>query len=97
MTLRMNGRNCRSAAARSKRPGRSSEYGDVDLSQEAGRVLGRNRIDIKARAPLEAGDLGQPRNHLDVPMVMRQLAVVKRRRVNDVVVRRADRAQALAC
>ena len=44
---------------------------DVDLTQETGRVLGRNRVDVKARTPLETRDLGQPRNHLDVPMVMR--------------------------
>ena len=63
--------------------------GDVDLSQETGRVLGRNRVDVKARAPLEARDLRQTRNHLDVPMVMRQFAMVKRGRVDDVVVSRA--------
>ncbi len=84
-------RSAKTAAA--DRGGSPIGAGDLDLTQEASRVLGGNRVDVKARAPLETGDLGQTRNDLDVPMVMRQLAMVKRSGVNDVVVRRAVERQ----
>src|SRR5208282_6603444 len=57
------------------------------------RMLGSNRIDVEPRPPLETRDLVQPRNHFDMPMVMRQLDVVKGRSVNDVVVGRVVESQ----
>ncbi len=54
--------------------------------RKAAAFSGGTGIDVEAGAPLEARDLGQPRNHFDMPMVMRKLAVVKRRGVDDVIV-----------
>ena len=76
------------------RPGPRRRAGaDLDLAEEARRVLGRDRVDVEPRAPLEAGDLGQPGDDLDVPVVVRQLLRVERRGVDDVVVGRVVERQ----
>src|SRR4051812_26686044 len=60
---------------------------EVDVAEEGGGILGGDRVDVEARAPLEAGDLREPGDDLDVPMIVGQLLVVERRGVDDVVVR----------
>src|SRR5207253_5531269 len=61
-------------------PGRQIHLG---VAEELGRLLRRYRVDVEAGAPLEAGDACQPRDHLDVPMIVRQRLRVERRRVDD--------------
>src|SRR5438045_93146 len=41
---------------------------DLDLAQERRRLLRRHGVDVKSRAPLEAGHARQPRDHLHVPV-----------------------------
>src|SRR5205807_933397 len=58
------------------------------LMQELSRLLRWYRVDVEAGAPLEAGHARQTGNDLHVPVVVRQILRVERRRVDDVVVRR---------
>lgn len=52
--------------------------GKLGLAEEGRRIFGGNRVDVKAGAPLKPGDLGEPGDDLDVPMVVGQLLVVER-------------------
>src|SRR5882724_9965090 len=61
---------------------------DFLFAQKGSRLLGQHGIDIKSASPFEAGDSCQPRNDLQMPVVMGQLFGIKGRRVNDVVIRR---------
>ena len=61
---------------------------DCHLAQEFGRLLRRDRVNVEAGAPLETGHARQPRNHLDMPVIMRQRLRVERRGMNDVVIGR---------
>src|SRR4051812_19925321 len=71
-----------------QRPGRRHRTG-LDLAEETGGVFGRDGVDVETRPPFEAGDLSEPRDDLDVPMVVGEFLVVKRRGMDDVIVGRA--------
>src|SRR5258706_7694585 len=59
---------------------------ELDLAEILGRLLGRRGIDVEARAPLEARDLGQLGHDLDVPVIVVEARVAAGRAVHDEVV-----------
>ena len=55
--------------------------------------FGQRGVDEHAAAHFEAGGLGDPRHHGDVPVLMRGQVVMHRRRAHDVVVVRVSEAE----
>src|SRR5712691_12260713 len=51
-------------------------------------LLGQDGIDVEAASPFETGDPRQPRNDLQVPVIVRDLFGIEGGRVNNVIVRR---------
>src|SRR5260370_30791127 len=68
-------------------PGRCRQI-HARLPQECRGLFGRDGIYVKPGAPLEAGDARQPGNDFQMPMGVAQSLRIKRRGVDDVIVRR---------
>src|ERR1017187_9952855 len=59
------------------------------LPEKLGGFFRGSGVDVKARGPFEAGDLGEFGNNLDVPVVVSQGSFLDGRAVHDEVVSRA--------
>ena len=60
-------RSCRSASLLSEAPKAPPRVSAACSPQALGRVLRRQHVQVHAGADLEAGELGEPRHHLDPP------------------------------
>src|ERR1039457_6911539 len=58
---------------------------DSRFPEKLGGLFRRRRVDVEARGPFEAGDLGKPGDDLDVPVIVCQRAFLDGRAVHDEI------------
>ena len=67
---------------------RRHRFFHAGLAQKLRRFFRRRRIDVEARAPFESGSLRQLRHEFNVPVVVLVRRILRRRGMDDQIVRR---------